>query len=103
MTNYNTTNTRTINLSSATWTTNPRAPKTHPTAAVSQAVYYPPISIINSTTYYFMRAQDPNCLPTVTYRYWTVTGTPDTTGALYVGTRCGASPLTNITYSRVIV
>lgn len=82
---------------------NPRTPTTHPTITVSQAELYPAASIIGYTTYYFMRAQDPDCLPTVTYRYWTVTGTPDTTGALYIGTRCGASPLTNITYSKIIV
>lgn len=50
----------------------------------------------NVTTYYKMRAIDPDC-GSLTYRTWVVTGEPDTTGALYSGTRCGANPLTNIT------
>ena len=48
------------------------------------------------TTYYQMRAVDPDCVLTLTYRSWIVTGSPDFTGAQYVGTRCGISPLTNI-------
>lgn len=48
------------------------------------------------TTYYAMRAIDPDC-PTLTYVTWVVTGSPDATGAQYTGPRCGASPLTDIT------
>jgi hypothetical protein len=48
------------------------------------------------TTYYGMRAIDPDC-PTLTYVAWVVTGSPDATGAQYAGSRCGASPLTDIT------
>lgn len=48
------------------------------------------------TTYYAMRAIDPDC-PTLTYVTWVVTGSPDATGAQYAGSRCGASPLTDIT------
>ena len=48
------------------------------------------------TTYYAMRAIDPDC-PTLTYVAWVVTGNPDSTGVQYVGPRCGASPLSDIT------
>lgn len=48
------------------------------------------------TTYYAMRAIDPDC-PTLTYVSWVVTGSPDATGAQYTGPRCGASLLTDIT------
>lgn len=45
--------------------------------------------------YYEMRGKDIDCI-TPTYRYWTVVGAPDSTGALYVGAKCGISPLSNI-------
>lgn len=48
------------------------------------------------TTYYAMRAIDPDCL-TLTYVSWVVTGSPDTIGSQYIGPRCGGSPLTDIT------
>lgn len=48
------------------------------------------------TTYYAMRAIDPDC-PTLTYVAWVVTGSPDITGAQYAGPRCGATPLSDIT------
>ena len=44
---------------------------------------------------YVMMARDPDC-GSPTYRTWVVFGRPDTTGALYAGTRCGASPLVDI-------
>lgn len=44
---------------------------------------------------YVMMARDPDC-GSPTYRTWVVYGRPDTTGALYTGTRCGASPLVDI-------
>lgn len=47
-------------------------------------------------TYYFMRAVDPDC-PTLTYVSWVVQDQPDITGAQYVGARCGASALTDVT------
>ena len=47
-------------------------------------------------TYYAMRAIDPDC-PTLTYVTWVVQTSPDTTGAQYMGPRCGISPLTDIT------
>lgn len=49
----------------------------------------------NEFFYYDMRGIDVDCM-TPTYRYWTVRDTPDTTGALYYGTKCGATPLSNI-------
>jgi len=50
---------------------------------------------IGSITYYVMRGKDPDCGP-VTYRTWTVENAPDTTGAQYIGTKCGANPLEDI-------
>ncbi len=47
-------------------------------------------------TYYSMRAIDPDC-PTLTYVSWVVQDQPDLTGSQYVGSRCGATPLTDIT------
>jgi hypothetical protein len=47
------------------------------------------------TTYYLMRARDPDC-GSLTYRYWVVTGSPDTTGSKYTGARCGSDPLVDI-------
>lgn len=47
------------------------------------------------TTYYVMRGRDVDC-GIITYRTWTVQNAPDTTGAQYVGTKCGASALTDI-------
>lgn len=59
----------------------------------------PPGTII----YYVMRGRDVDC-GSVTYRTWTVTGSPDTTGSQYSGTKCGANPLEDIvvvhTYTR---
>ena len=48
------------------------------------------------TTYYAMRAVDPDA-PTLTYRTWVVYGTPDTNGSRYTGTKSGNSSLTKIT------
>mgnify|MGYP001569969035 CR=1 FL=1 len=46
---------------------------------------------------YDMRGTDVDCgIGNATYRYWTVYDAPDPTGSLYVGTKCGGSPLTNI-------
>jgi len=47
-------------------------------------------------TYYKMRGQDVDCGP-LTYRTWVVSGVPDYTGAQYTGTRCGATPFSNVT------
>lgn len=52
----------------------------------------PPGTII----YYVMRGRDVDCGP-ITYRTWTVTGSPDTTGLQYSGPKCGANPLADIT------
>lgn len=48
-----------------------------------------------STTYFVMRGRDIDCVGVV-YRFWTVTNNPDTTGASYVGVKCGLSSLTDI-------
>jgi len=48
-----------------------------------------------ATIYYVMRGKDVDC-GSVTYRTWTVSGSPDTTGSQYVGTKCGGSALTDI-------
>ena len=48
-------------------------------------------------TAYDRRGTDVDCgIGNATYRYWTVYDTPDSTGSLYLGTKCGATPLTNI-------
>lgn len=47
------------------------------------------------TTYFVMRGKDVDCVGIV-YRTWTVTGAPDTTGAQYIGTKCGVSSLQDI-------
>lgn len=46
-------------------------------------------------TKYIMRAVDPDC-GVLTYVYWISPNEPDTTGSLYSGSRCGASPLIDI-------
>lgn len=48
-----------------------------------------------TTTYYVMRAKDPDCGVT-TYVTWIVTGTPDSDASEYAGSKCGANPLTDI-------
>ena len=50
---------------------------------------------VSPTNYYAMRAIDPDAV-SLTYRTWVVYGSPDTTAALYTGTRSGASALTNV-------
>ncbi len=52
------------------------------------------IGALQSYTYYLMRWQDVDCLPTVTYRVWTSVDSPDPTGIYYTGTKCGATPIT---------
>jgi hypothetical protein len=47
------------------------------------------------TKYFMMRGVDVDCV-TLTYRTWLVTSSPDPTGALYTGIKCGPSPLANI-------
>lgn len=52
---------------------------------------------VGSTTYYIMRAVDPDCQTSPpTYRTWAVPGRPDYTGAYYTGPRCGSNPLTSV-------
>lgn len=46
---------------------------------------------------YDMRGTDIDCgIGNNTYRYWTVYDSPDPTAILYLGPKCGASPLANI-------
>ncbi len=47
------------------------------------------------TTYFVMRGRDVDC-GSVTYRTWTVAGSPDVSGAQYSGPKCGGSSLTDI-------
>jgi hypothetical protein len=51
-------------------------------------------------TIYTMRGRDPDCA-TITYRTWRVSGSPDFSGTYYSGSRCGATPLSDITISSV--
>lgn len=54
-----------------------------------------------TTTYFFMRARDPDCAPSPpTYRYWVVTTVADANAAHYSGARCGGSALTDIVVER---
>lgn len=48
------------------------------------------------TTYFLMRARDPDCVGQPAYVYWKVTGNPDPTGAQYTGSRCGVHALVEI-------
>ena len=51
--------------------------------------------------HYDMRGTDTDCgIGNSTYRYWTTVGSPDSTGAYYFGTKCGATPLSNIVIVR---
>ncbi len=58
------------------------------------------INVQGQPVKYLMRGIDLDC-GTLTYRYWVVSGTPDFAGALYGGDRCGATPLSNVTATRV--
>jgi hypothetical protein len=49
---------------------------------------------------FLMCGRDPDCGP-LTYVYWQVSGAPDYTGSSYSGSRCGGSPLTGITATRL--
>jgi len=53
------------------------------------------VPISQPVTYFVMRGLDPDCI-TVTYRFWTVSGSPDLSGASYSGPKCGVSSLTDI-------
>lgn len=64
-----------------------------PLDRVSGSLPSPPAG--GATIYYVMRGKDVDC-GTVTYRVWRVSGSPDTTGSQYVGSKCGANPLTDI-------
>jgi hypothetical protein len=50
----------------------------------------------SSTIIYYMRGKDVDC-GILTYRYWQSENSPDQTGILYTGTKCGISPLSDIT------
>lgn len=50
-------------------------------------------------TVYYMRGRDADC-GTLTYRYWSVSGSPDWTGSGYTGIKCGATPLADIVLLR---
>lgn len=45
--------------------------------------------------WYEMRGRDQDCT-TLTYRFWRVVGAPDMAGVLYVGPKCGVSPLADV-------
>lgn len=48
-----------------------------------------------TTTYFIMRGKDIDCVGVV-YRFWTVTGSPDTDASEYAGVKCGATALQDI-------
>lgn len=62
---------------------------------VNASVFQSIEPLIRLITYYLMRGKDIDC-GVITYRVWISPNAPDTTGALYTGTRCGATPLTDI-------
>ncbi len=64
-------------------------------AAVEKYQYLAPASPVQPL-FYEMRGRDLDC-PTLTYRYWRVSGSPDLTGLSYPGPKCGATPLSEIT------
>lgn len=47
-----------------------------------------------TTTFFLMRWLDVDCGLTI-YRTWVVSGAPDPNGVQYLGTKCGATPITN--------
>lgn len=51
--------------------------------------------IPSQLTYYVMRGRDVDCVG-LTYRYWVVVGSADTTGSQYTGAKCGVSALQDI-------
>lgn len=51
--------------------------------------------VVSVTNYYKMRGKDVDCV-SLTYRTWVVSGSPDPTGALYVGSRCGVTPFAEV-------
>lgn len=55
---------------------------------------------LSSDDLFLMRAQDLDC-GAVVYREWIVLGTPDYTASQYVGPRCGATPLAEITATKL--
>lgn len=56
------------------------------------------------TTFYIMRGKDVDCgTSPPTMRTWTVTDSPDTTGAFYTGPKCGASALADIVVVKKVI
>ena len=53
-----------------------------------------PAPATGPSTFYLMRWLDPDCGLT-TYRTWIVTGSPDPSGSLYLGGKCGATPISD--------
>lgn len=103
MANYSTSNLRNISNYFAAWNDGNKIPLNKVINNLS-ATYYPNVTPASTTTYYFMRGQDLDCLPTITYRYWTVTDVPDTSALQYSGTRCGVTPLAGVGWiAKVIV
>lgn len=50
---------------------------------------------------YQMCGKDVDMLPSIVYRTWVVTGSPDFTAALYTGPKGGPTPLADITATTV--
>jgi len=90
MANYTPSIAKTIDTSSATWESQ-RSTSIAKTITPVNVNFYP-----ISNVYYFMRGQDVDCLPSITYRFWTVSGIPATSDSAYSGSRCGVTPFTNI-------
>lgn len=67
--------------------------------ATHEAVYRVPVLPVRRPSpqlvVYEMRGRDQDCA-TLSYRYWNSVGTPDFTGTLYTGPKCGVNPLVDV-------
>ena len=63
---------------------------------------YDIIATTSDVFHYDMKGLDVDC-GSPTFRYWTSKGAPDFSGALYDGTKCGATPLANISIVRKFI
>lgn len=63
--------------------------------AVTRLSLPPVVRPAPQLVWYEMRGRDQDC-PTLTYRYWRVSGSPDLTGTSYAGPKCGLNPLVEI-------
>lgn len=68
--------------------------------AVLQHLIEPASGGAENPPLFLMSGRDPDC-GSLTYVHWQASGTPDYTGAEYAGTRCGGTPLADVTATRL--